>query len=149
MHNIGFGKADSRCCCKRGHSLFLCHTYMTCIQSCCIWELFIVIAQYFLSFNYQAAANNWSVVCCILDDGGNVVYLVSVPVLASMKTLHPHCENTMRLSARYNGQSHIQCSHTILLSWSRYIIQLNDANIFDFVFIIRNAWMVLKLEAYR
>ena len=24
----------------------------------------------------QAIANNWSVVCCILDDGGNVVYLV-------------------------------------------------------------------------
>ena len=24
----------------------------------------------------EATANNWSVVCCILDDGGNVVYLV-------------------------------------------------------------------------
>ena len=50
-------------------------------------KLICSISQYILRLKWhspanemhfiQAVANNWSVVCCILDDGGNIVYLVS------------------------------------------------------------------------
>ena len=100
----------------------------------------------------QAIANNWSVVCCILDDGGNVVYLVRVEEDESSSCIVYLSHYPFHVfSIHYYHPLYTFLSRYTFLSVSAFTnLEVHATNLPESLMkYIRKRWMGHKLEAFR